>query len=216
MQRSVQPELLDGLPSEDPDAIGSRKDLVRINLLMGNWRWLHKQLVKHVDLKSAHLLEIGAGDGTLAKQLIKSLQPQSYAALDLASAPHNWPTSATWQQADLLRNADYTGATHLIANLVLHHFETDLLKSIGNQIQNSTIHTIIACEPCRRKLHQLQLGAGKLIGFNHVTLHDGHVSVEAGFRANELPELLGLHPSQWEWSITETFMGAYRMVANRK
>jgi hypothetical protein len=216
MRRLVTPEILDSLPSCNIDAQASRRDLRLINKLMSNQSWIRRSLRKSVDDTEAHYCEIGAGDGSLAHYLFKIVPPAAYSAIDLVGAPEGWPTAATWQGADLLRNADYTGATHLIANLILHHFEADQLDYIGQQIQNSSVHTIIACEPCRRKLHQAQLGAGRLIGFNHVTLHDGHVSVEAGFRAAELPELLGLQPSEWHWTISETFMGAYRMVAKRK
>jgi len=216
MQRSVKPEILDTLPSCNIDAQASRRDLLLINKLMSNWSWIRRALEKAPRHTEAHYCEIGAGDGALAKYLSQALSPFAYTAIDIADIPDDWPAVATWQKANILQNADYSNATHLIANLTLHHFEIDQLKYIGNQIQNSTIQTLIACEPCRRRLHQIQLGAGKLIGFNHVTLHDGHVSVEAGFRAAELPELLGFSSSQWQCSITETLMGAYRMVANRR
>ena len=36
MRRIVEPELLDGLPREDPRAIRSRRDLRRVNVLMRN------------------------------------------------------------------------------------------------------------------------------------------------------------------------------------
>ena len=38
MERSLQAELLDELPANDPRAVGSRHDLRRINALMGNAR----------------------------------------------------------------------------------------------------------------------------------------------------------------------------------
>jgi hypothetical protein len=40
MLRQVLPEILDHLPADDPEAIGSRRDLRRINFLMGNKRWI--------------------------------------------------------------------------------------------------------------------------------------------------------------------------------
>ncbi|MGJ8652725.1 MAG: hypothetical protein ACSHX8_05590 [Opitutaceae bacterium] len=216
MQRRVQPELLDDLPSGHPDALSSRKDLVRINQLMGNGRWLQKMLIKQTCSGSSHLLEIGAGDGTLAKQLISSLKPHCYTALDLAEQPHDWPTDANWVQGNLLAYNDYDSATHLLASLILHHFKEPQLAQLGELIKSSGIQQIIACEPCRRAFHKTQLRAGKLIGFNHVTLHDGCVSVDAGFRGDELPQLLGLDASRWKWTISETFMGAYRMHAQRR
>ena len=38
--RVVIPELLDHLPADEPEALRSRRDLRRVNWLMGNERWL--------------------------------------------------------------------------------------------------------------------------------------------------------------------------------
>ncbi len=216
MLRTVCPEILDTLPASHPDAQASRRDLVRINQLMGNGRWFAKTL-RHLKPDAApHYLEIGAGDGSLARRLIQSFAPAHYTAIDLAPQPADWPSMGQWKQSDLLQFTSEPPATHLIANLVLHHFKAPELSALGQRIQDSKIQTILACEPCRRNLHTFQLRAGKWIGFNRVTLHDGCVSVEAGFRGNELPEALGLASDRWDWSIQETFMGAYRMIAERK
>jgi hypothetical protein len=51
---------------------------------------------------------------------------------------------------------------------------------------------------------------------NHVTRHDAHVSIAAGFRADELPRILGLEPSDWDCRCTTTVLGAYRLVAVRR
>ena len=42
--RLLVPEILDGLPPEDPEARRSRRDLRRINFLMGNERWIARQV----------------------------------------------------------------------------------------------------------------------------------------------------------------------------
>jgi len=215
MLRIVQPEILDSLPHDDLEAIHSRQDLSRINQLMGNTRWLKRVLLLDKD-QSHDFLEIGAGDGRLGKTLLKAMQVNSYTALDIAPKPSAWPQSARWVESDLLTYDGYDEASHLIANLILHHFEFTALKQLGQRITQSSIHTIVACEPCRRAFHKVQVKAGRLIGFNRVTLHDATVSVEAGFRGNELPELLGLSASEWDCSIQETFMGAYRMRATRR
>ena len=103
----------------------------------------------------------------------------------------------------------------LIASLILHHFTDEQLELIGKRIEESSIQTLLVCEPCRRGFHQWQLSAGRLIGFNRVTLHDGAVSIAAGFRRADLPKRLGLNPNAWRISIEENWMGAYRMSACR-
>jgi hypothetical protein len=51
---------------------------------------------------------------------------------------------------------------------------------------------------------------------SNVTKHDGSVSIDAGFRGDELPQLLGLEPATWTWTVAETWSGAYRMIAERR
>jgi hypothetical protein len=216
MERSVQPEILDQLPACNIDAIASRRDLLKINGLMGNFRWLENTLRQEHPSADCRFLELGAGDGTLAKRLIPNLPRGSYSAIDLAPEPADWPSGAEWIRQDLCKFAGFDTYTHVIANLMLHHFEADTLRKIGQRITAGSVRTIIACEPCRRPIHRHQLRAGKWIGFNRVTLHDGSVSVEAGFRGDELPKLLTLNPHHWQWTIRESWMGAYRMWAQRR
>ena len=213
MIRCVTPEMLDSLDPTHPDAIGSRRDLRIINRLMGNGSWLHRQVAQLP--ANRRYLEIGAGQGELASDLIAALSLTSYTALDMAPEPEGWPSRANWVQGDLLSSESFQDADVLIASLILHHFTDDQLQRIGKRIENSSIQTILVCEPCRRGVHKYQLSAGRLIGFNHVTLHDGAVSIVAGFRRAELPTLLGLDPRVWCLSTEEHWMGAYRMSAYR-
>lgn len=216
MQRTVQPELLDQLPHDDTEAIASRRDLRTINALMGNFRWIESILRDGRLHPDNRCLELGAGDGSLARRLIPFLPLGSYHALDIAPEPHDWPTDGNWLRHDCLSFDDYRGYSHVIANLFLHHLEKLQLHQLGERLNASPIQTIIACEPCRRSAHKWQLRAGRWIGFNRVTLNDGCISVDAGFRNDELPRLLQLSPRDWQWTIQETFMGAYRMCAARR
>ena len=63
MNRTLHPELLDVLPSTDPRAVHSRRDLRRINALMGNARMIHRFIRKNLDCPSPIIAEIGSGDG---------------------------------------------------------------------------------------------------------------------------------------------------------
>jgi hypothetical protein len=55
----------------------------------------------------------------------------------------------------------------------------------------------------------------RLLGINYVTREDIHTSIRAGFRGDELPELLGLDPTEWQVHTSCTPLGAYRMIAQR-
>ena len=216
MQRKVQAEILDGLPACNLDAIASRRDLRKINFLMGNFRWIESKLLHSPAIGTPRYLELGAGDGTLARRILRKYPDAQYSALDLTPKPEDFPGLVEWLREDCLKFDAFGDYTHILANLFLHHFEADALKEMGKRINESGVNTLIACEPCRRELHQWQLRAGKWIGFNWVTLSDGCTSVEAGFRGEELPQLLGLPPDQWTWTVHETIMGAYRLHATRR
>ena len=56
----------------------------------------------------------------------------------------------------------------------------------------------------------------RLLGINYVTREDIHTSINAGFRDQELPTLLGLDPLHWKVKTSTTLLGAYRMVATRR
>ena len=69
LQRVVIPELLDHLPEDDPHAMRSRRDLRRINFLMGNERWILGTLARFPDSSRGGIIELGAGMGACAARL---------------------------------------------------------------------------------------------------------------------------------------------------
>jgi len=217
MKRVVVPELLDAVPASDPGAIASRRDLRMLNGIMGNFRWLARKLAETVrddDL----IVEIGAGDGGLARRICAWMPhiAARYHALDLAPVPARWPEAATWHQADLMSESGRTllrRATLVVANLVLHHFDDTALREIGLMLSHCRV--ILACEPCRREWHVWQ---GRLLFpvLHRITRHDMIVSIRAGFRGVELAELLGLDTARWHCRATETLLGSYRVVAVNK
>ncbi len=216
VQRTVQPEILDGLQVSDPRAVASRRDLQLYNRLMANFRWFADNL--QLAGKSAPILEVGAGDGSLAYFLDSNFPDDklNYSALDRLGKPENWPTEWQWIQSDLI---DYTfNGDHgiLLANLILHHFEKEDLLELGRRIRSSSIQLILINEPARKRFHFLQVALSRLLGVHPVTLHDARVSIRAGFRGDELAGLLELNPEEWMVSACETFMGANRLICQRK
>src|SRR5687768_3573111 len=75
MKRFSAPELLDELPVSDPLAVGSRKDLRKLNRLMGHPHFFLKRLRDLYFLKPPrNLVEIGVGDGSLMLFLAQKLR----------------------------------------------------------------------------------------------------------------------------------------------
>jgi len=72
--RTLHPELLDDLSATDPGAIRSRRDLRRLNTLMGHAAIIASSLKKIFSTAPpARILEIGAGDGQLLLHVARCL-----------------------------------------------------------------------------------------------------------------------------------------------
>ena len=214
-QRSVQPELLESLPHDHPDALRSREDLLVVNGIMGNHRWIARMLRRHAQ-PGWRITEVGAGDGALSLQLVEKglCRREDLHAFDLAPRPVSWPAEAAWSQGDLFAQP-LPASQVLVANLFLHHFQPEQLRILGRRIPVET-QMILAAEPARYRRHTL-LGRFfcSLAELHPVTRYDMQVSIRAGFRGRELPESLGLE-SGWEISVQESVFGGYRMRALRQ
>ncbi len=78
MIRTLQPELLDALPADDASAIGSRRDLRRLNKLMGHARLIARALENiFPNEPPSTILEIGAGEGQLLLRVAHDLSKRT-------------------------------------------------------------------------------------------------------------------------------------------
>ena len=213
MLRRVDPEILDELPSDDPEAIRSRRDLRLINAIMGNHRWLARRI--GIGFQTGwRVLELGAGDGELGQRLVQRnhVAANQIVGIDRAPRPLAWPAEARWLQGDVFAEA-LPPAEIITANLFLHHFQADTLAELGRRLP-STCRLLVCNEPARRGLHVWQGNLLAIVaGLNRVTRHDMRVSIRAGFLRRELPEWLGI--SDWKVFVSTTFFGAYRLEAHR-
>lgn len=219
MLREVQPELLDELPADHPEVRRNRRDLRIINAWMRNFSWFASSLAAYrvLDGRGA-ALEIGAGDGALGAFLHRRFGPTGLPRLhgiDRCGRPPAWPEAWPWSTADLLEHPFDETCPVVLGNMILHQFRDEGLRSLGAHFDR-TAEWLLFCEPARRKRHLHQLKLGVLINFCETTWHDAAVSIRAGFLGFELPRLLRLDPSRWEWRCTLTFFGGYRMLAWRK
>lgn len=217
MKRLVQPEILDSLPHDHPDAAANRRDLFLVNWVMGNFHWIGSTL-KPLLANDDRILEIGAGDGRLGHYLTATGIGAEHGGcgLDRCPRPSRWPGYWDWFQDDILTFTDYDSFTVLLANLILHQFDDETLRSLGRRISQSRIRLVIANEPARRRIHQTQFQFLRLFGLHPISRHDGHVSIHAGFLGNELPDRLELLGTDWQVSVGTTFLGGYRMIARRR
>ncbi len=208
MRRTLQPELLDALAPDHPDALHSRRDLLATNAVTGGHRWLARTLPPL--LRPAERgLEIGAGTGELAARL-------GLDGLDLWPRPAAWPARRTWHRADLRGFGGYDRYAVIAGNLIFHQFSAEDLAALGATL-GRTARVIVACEPARVRRSQLLFRLlAPLLGANYVTRHDARVSIAAGFLGDELPRALGLAAPAWSLRCDTTLRGLYRMVAVRR
>ena len=219
MIRVIEPELLDHLLPDDPMAIGSRRDLRRVNAWMGNAALL-ETLVSRFDLpQPLSVLELGAGDGTLllrlARRLPTNTKPVTAVLLDrqpVVTAETiqrfrtlNWNIQI--ESADVFEWLEQPGPRFdwIVTNLFLHHFDKEALSQL---LQRAALRTdaIVALEPRRSPL---ALFGSRLLGFigcNGVTRHDARVSVHAGFSGQELS---ACWPSADGWHLEEGPRGLF-------
>jgi hypothetical protein len=213
--RRVEEETLDHLPEDDPRAVRSRRDLRRINRIMGNDSIVESLLSGSLVRPPSYIAELGAGDGSLVLGLAQRrarewpavrltlvdrqdlLSVQTRAAFaDLGWSVH----AAVMDVFAWLEREDHPRYDALIANLFVHHFEADALSRLFRGIARIT-DCFIACEPRRAQVALLGSHLVGFVGANAVTRRDSVLSVRAGFRDREL----SAHwPDERGWQLTET------------
>ena len=218
----VEPEILDELPVEAPEARGSRSDLVLVNRLMGHAHLIRRALPGNI----TRVIDLGAGDGTVLLGVVQN-HPANVRRVILVDR-QRVATEATLDQfrhldieaevvvADVfawLQEPRADQPTAVTANLFLHHFETQALKKLLT-LAAASCDVFIACEPRRGAWPALAASLLGLIGCNRVTRHDARISVRAGFSGSELT---ALWPDANTWRIEERAAGLFShlFVANR-
>jgi hypothetical protein len=221
MKREVKRELLDELPAGDRRAIGSRRDLQKVNAWMGHADIMLRALAgAFTDRSPRSIVELGAGDGTLLLRLAKGmaprwkplrvvlvdrqplLSPRTKAEFEALS----WHVESLEMDVfDWLRrpHPEYNDVT--LATLFLHHFTEDHLRRLLRLAAPQT-GFFVACEPQRVTFSLCAAALLGFIGCNDVTRHDAKISVRAGFAENELSSLW---PVDDGWRLMERQAGLF-------
>lgn len=210
--RCVEAEWLDQMPPDHPEVLENRRDLRVLNEWMGTHGWFEQSLREKAD-PTWRILELGAGDGLLARHL----QGGGWRVdgLDPCPAPVGWPAERVWERTTVETFGGWGNYSVVVANLLLHQIEGPVLAGIGEKLQSARL--LIFQEPWRSRWAQaLFLASVPVLGLNRVSRHDGWVSIKAGFRGDELAEALRLTASDWDWSVNTTVMGVYRFSARRR
>jgi SAM-dependent methyltransferase len=188
-KRQIQPELLDHAPLAE--ARSNLADIVRLNRHFGGHGVLRNMLAQAVNSTHAFtLLDVGAASGDTA-QLISRLYPAASVtsldlnAVNLTGAPHPKLIADAFQLPFRPASFDY-----VFCSLFLHHFVdaqvTDLLAGFYRLARRA----LLVSDLERHVLSYLFFPATKpFFGWQPITMHDGMISVRAGFRADEFRQL---------------------------
>jgi hypothetical protein len=227
MNRVVAAEWLDDLPPGAGRALQSRRDLRKVNFWMGNAPRVRETLRGLFrNRPPRRLAEMGAGDGSLLLDLARALHGEwpgvEVTLIDrqpaISSAVRQGIEQCGWRAEVVTADIFDWLATGpqcdgLIANLFLHHFDSDALARLL-AIASRRAVAFVACEPRRSPAGLLSTRLLWLLGCNSVTRHDAPISVRAGFRGTELS-------SMWprgDWHLEEKAAGLFShlFVALRK
>lgn len=229
MARVVEPEVLDWLSPDDPQARRSRRDLRRINRIMRSGAIL-ASLLRNQRPRPQRVLEIGAGDGTLMLELARRLarhwprvevtlldrhdllEPRTRAGIEQAG----WRVRVQCMDAlDWAQTSNGGGSPGsstaqnwdlVLANLFIHHLGSEDIGQLFAAIAARS-GAFIACEPRRQALALWASRLLPLIGANAITRRDAVASVRAGFCGLELTQLWPA-PAQ-AWQVQELEVGPF-------
>ena len=210
MGRALTPELLDLLKPDDPRALRSRRDLARINTVMGQSAIMAKVLTS---LPAPRLLaDLGGGDGRfllkVARRLAGSWTNVKVVILDRQSiistktragfAALGWRCESL--PGDIFESLPQLRPDIITANLFLHHFDDAALAQL---LRLAALRTrgFVACEPRRSGFALWGARLVGALGANDVTRHDAVASVRAGFHGQELSLLW---PQDAAWILNES------------
>jgi hypothetical protein len=176
--RIIETEWLDSLPASDPRAEHARRDLRRVNTIMGNARHIAAALRPHWRT-GMRIADLGAGDGSFTQAVARRLPgPITPLLVDKADG---------MDVLDFLRQSG-PRLDAIICNLFLHHLDGDLLSDVL-ALAAERAPLFVACEPRRARIALQASRMLWVIGANDVTRHDAVVSVRAGFSGREISAL---------------------------
>ena len=207
--RILTPEILDFLGPDDPRAIGSRRDLVRINTAMRQSAIMADALAGAPP--PGLLADLGGGDGRFLLGVARRLAKRWPGVRAMILDQHDFVSRETragfaalgWHcevlRGDIFELLPRIQPDIVTANLFLHHLDEKALTRLLSGIA-ARARTFVACEPRRGRFALLGARLVGILGANDVTRHDAVVSVRAGFQGRDLS---ALWPQGASWHLSE-------------
>jgi len=185
-QRVILPELLDDAPPER--ARKSLHDLVRINRYFGGYRILRK-IVAELTRPGEEFtfLDVGAASGDMSAALRRAFPGARATALDYRGE-HLVEAAPPKLIGDAFRLPVATRSFDFVfSSLFLHHFDNDAVARLLASFGAVARRAVLAIDLERGPFAYRFLPATRwLFGWDPITLHDGPISVGAGFKRTYL------------------------------
>jgi hypothetical protein len=204
LPRRVEPEWLDRLAADDPQARRTRHDLRRINRAMSTLSIVVDGLDRLVAGNAPKtILDLGAGDGSLMLRVAKQRKSRwpnaavtlldrqkSVDALTLAGIrATGWqPDVVTADVLDWIAAPATSRWDLVVANLFVHHFTDEQLVPLFAGLATRA-RAFFCCEPRRSRFALTSSRLVGLLGAGPVARFDAVTSVHAGFTGSELGAL---------------------------
>jgi SAM-dependent methyltransferase len=190
LRRVIEPEWLDG--TRPDDARNSLADLTRLNRYWGGYSSLARLLADAGLLRdqSFSVLDVGAASGDMAREL-RRLCPRSHVVSLDYTAHHLHPAPAPKLVADAFRLPFSAESFDVVfSSLFLHHFTDEQVVSLLRGSRRVARLAVLAIDLERSWIPYHFLPVTRLfLGWDRITVHDGPISVAAGFRSSELKQL---------------------------
>lgn len=217
--RSVEPELADHIPGDDPRALRFRRDLSRLNALTMTDRVMARTLLKHWGrVAPREIVDLGAGDGTFMLLVAQRLAPRWRDVTvklvdqqDIVSAHvRNGFAALHWNietvAVDVFEFLETQSNVDIVtANGFLHHFTAERLTRLFG-LAADRAKLIVAGEPRRTHFAREVSRFVWLLGCGEVIRHDVLASIRAGFVEKEIS---ASWPTRDGWVIEERDAGPF-------
>ena len=188
--RVIRPEWLDELPPAE--AAPNLRDLERINRLLGGHEVLRKTMAALAIPagKSFTFLDVGSATGDTGRCVLEQypnaqVTSFDYRLIHLEGAGKPSVCGDAFAMPFQGKSFDFVHCS-----LFLHHFKNPEIVSLFRSFGAIARQAVIVNDLERHPLPYFFLPATRWwFRWSHVTLHDGPISVEAGFHARELKTL---------------------------
>lgn len=186
--RVIEPEILD--LASPADAAANLADIVRINRWFGGYRVIRQSFRRIQPPERFSVLDVGAASGDNGREIRAAFPGARVTSLDLQLRNLNLADAPRVVADAFALPFGPASFDYVFCSLFLHHFEDAAVAELLRAFARLARRGVVVTDLERHALAAGFLPATRLLfGWQHITLHDGPISVRAAFTAAELGAL---------------------------